>query len=157
MSELNVGDKAPDFCLQDPDRGEICLNELTGKWVVLYFYPKDNTKGCTMEALEFTAAEDDFKAKNATILGVSPDSLSSHSRFREKHDLTINLLSDSEKKTLEAYGVWQKKKLYGREYMGVVRSTFLIDLEGIIAYTWYNVKVPNHVDKVLEKLTELQG
>ena len=157
MSELNVGDKAPDFCLQDPDRGEICLNELVGKWVVLYFYPKDNTKGCTMEALEFTAAEDDFKAKNATILGVSPDSLSSHSRFREKHDLTINLLSDSEKKTLEAYGVWQKKKLYGREYMGVVRSTFLIDLEGIIAYTWYNVKVPNHVDKVLEKLTELQG
>ena len=157
MSELKVGDIAPDFCLEDPDRGKICLADHKGKWVVLYFYPKDNTKGCTLEALEFTAAEDDFKEKNAVILGVSPDSLKSHSNFRKKHELSINLLSDTEKETLEAYGVWQKKKMYGREYMGVVRSTFLIDSEGKIAHMWPKVRVAGHVDNVMEKLTELQG
>ena len=156
MSMLKIGDKAPDFCLEDPDRGEICLKDQTGKWVVLYFYPKDNTKGCTMEALEFTAAEDGFKKKNAIIMGVSPDSLKSHNRFREKHNLSINLLSDTGKGTLEAYGVWQQKKMYGREYMGVVRSTFLIDSEGKIAYMWPKVKVADHVDEVMKKLTELQ-
>ena len=157
MVELNIGDKAPDFCLDDPDKGEICLRDFTGKWVVLYFYPKDNTKGCTMEALEFTAAEDDFKAMNAVIIGVSPDSLNSHKRFREKHDLTINLLSDTEKKTLEAYGVWQKKKMYGREYMGVVRSTYLIDPESKVAYKWIGVRVSLHVEAVMKKLKELQS
>jgi len=157
MNELKIGDYAPNFCLKDPDRGEICLEDLKGQWVVLYFYPKDNTKGCTLEALEFTAAEDDFKEKSAVILGVSPDSLKSHSKFREKHELSINLLSDTEKETLEAYGVWQKKKMYGREYMGVVRSTFLIDTERKIAHIWPKVKVAGHVDNVLEKLKELQG
>ena len=157
MSKLKIGDNAPEFCLEDPDQGEICLNDLKGKWVVLYFYPKDNTKGCTLEALEFTAAEDDFKEKNAVILGVSPDSLKSHSNFRKKHELSINLLSDTEKETLEAYGVWQKKKMYGREYMGVVRSTFLIDSKGKITQIWPKVRVAGHVDNVLEKLTELQG
>ena len=157
MSEIKIGDKAPDFCLEDPDRGKICLTDLEGKWVVLYFYPKDNTKGCTLEALEFTAAEDEFKEKNAVILAVSPDSLKSHSNFREKHELSINLLSDSGKETLEAYGVWQKKKMYGREYMGVVRSTFIIDADGKIAHIWTKVKVAGHVDDVMEKLTELQG
>ena len=157
MSKLKIGDNAPEFCLEDPDKGEICLKDLKGKWVVLYFYPKDNTKGCTLEALEFTAAEDDFKEKNAVILGVSPDSLKSHSNFRKKHELSINLLSDTEKDTLEAYGVWQKKKMYGREYMGVVRSTFLIDSEGKIAHIWPKVRVAGHVDAVMEKLTELQG
>ncbi len=156
MSELKIGDMAPDFCLMDPDRGEICLRDQMGKWVVLYFYPKDNTKGCTLEALEFTAAEDEFKIKNAVILGVSPDSLRSHSNFREKHDLSINLLSDTGKKTLEEYGVWQKKKMYGREYMGVVRSTFLIDPKGMIAFIWSKVKVAGHVDDIMAKLTELQ-
>lgn len=154
---MKIGDRAPDFCLEDPDRGEICLRDQTGKWVVLYFYPKDNTKGCTLEALEFTAAEEDFKEKNAVIIGVSPDSLKSHSRFRERHNLSINLLSDTEKEALEAYGVWQKKKMYGREYMGVVRSTYLIDPEGKIAYMWPKVKVADHVDEVIEKLVELQG
>jgi peroxiredoxin Q/BCP len=154
---LEIGEKAPEFCLKDPDRGEMCLSNLKGKWVVLYFYPKDNTKGCTMEALEFTAAEDEFKAKNAVIIGVSPDSLKSHTNFRQKHDLSINLLSDTEKEVLEAYGVWQKKKMYGREYMGVVRSTYLIDAEGKIAYVWEKVKVAKHVDNVMEKLSELQG
>lgn len=157
MSTLNVGDKAPDFCLEDPDRGKMCLKDFEGKWVVLYFYPKDNTSGCTMEALEFTAAEDDFKAKNAVVIGVSPDSLKSHTKFRQKHDLSINLLSDTEKATLEVYGVWQTKKMYGREYMGVVRSTYLIDQEGKVAYIWLKVKVAGHADAVLGKLIELQG
>ena len=154
---LDVGEKAPGFCLEDPDRGEMCLKDLKGKWVVLYFYPKDNTKGCTMEALEFTAAEDEFKAKNAVIIGVSPDSLKSHTNFRQKHDLSINLLSDTEKEVLETYGVWQKKKMYGREYMGVVRSTYLIDMEGKVAFVWPKVRVKGHVDNVLEKLSEIQG
>ncbi|MCW4013177.1 MAG: peroxiredoxin [Candidatus Bathyarchaeota archaeon] len=154
---LDIGEKAPGFCLEDPDRGEMCLKDLKGKWVVLYFYPKDNTKGCTMEALEFTAAEDEFKAKNAVIIGVSPDSLKSHTNFRQKHELSINLLSDTEKEVLESYGVWQKKKMYGREYMGGVRSTYLIDPEGKIAHVWPKVKVAGHVDKVMEKLSELQG
>jgi peroxiredoxin Q/BCP len=143
--------------LEDPERGEICLKELVGKWVVLYFYPKDNTKGCTIEALEFTAAEDDFKAKNTIIIGVSADSLKSHKRFREKHNLSITLLSDIDKEALQAYGAWQLKKMYGREYMGIVRSTFLIDPDGKIAYIWPKVRVANHVDDVLEKLVELQG
>ena len=154
---LEIGEKAPGFCLKDPDRGEMCLKNLKGKWVVLYFYPKDNTKGCTMEALEFTAAEDEFKAKNAVIIGVSPDSLKSHTNFRQKHDLSINLLSDTEKEVLETYGVWQKKKMYGREYMGVVRSTYLIDMEGKVAFVWPKVRVKGHVDNVLEKLSEIQG
>jgi peroxiredoxin Q/BCP len=157
MIELMVGDPAPDFCLSDPDRGEICLRDQKGKWVVLYFYPKDNTKGCTMEALEFTAAEDDFKVKNAEILGVSADNLNSHTRFREKHNLSINLLSDTKKEVLQAYGAWQLKKMYGREYMGVMRSTYLIDPERKIAFIWPKVRVAGHVDKVMEKLVELQG
>jgi peroxiredoxin Q/BCP len=154
---IQIGDQAPDFCLEDPERGEICLKDLVGKWVVLYFYPKDNTKGCTLEALEFTAAEDDYKAKNTVIIGVSADSLKSHKRFREKHNLSITLLSDTEKEALQAYGAWQLKKMYGREYMGIVRSTFLIDPEGKIAYIWPKVRVAKHVDVVLEKLVELQG
>jgi peroxiredoxin Q/BCP len=154
---IKIGDKAPDFCLEDPEKGEICLSEQVGKWVVLYFYPKDNTKGCTIEALEFTAAEEDFKAKNAVIFGVSADSLKSHTRFREKHNLSITLLSDTEKEALQAYGAWQLKKMYGREYMGIVRSTFLIDPEGKIANIWPKVRVAGHVDSVMEKLIELQG
>jgi peroxiredoxin Q/BCP len=157
LTELKIGDQAPDFCLPDPERGEICLVDQRGKWVILYFYPKDNTKGCTLEALEFTAAEDEFKEKNAVILAASPDSLKSHTKFRDKHNLTINLLSDTEKDTLQAYGAWQLKKMYGREYMGVVRSTYIIDPEGTIAYIWPKVRVKGHVDTVMEKLVELQG
>jgi peroxiredoxin Q/BCP len=157
LTELKIGDQAPDFCLPDPERGEICLVDQRGKWVILYFYPKDNTKGCTLEALEFTAAEDDFKQKNAVILAASPDSLKSHTKFRDKHNLTINLLSDTEKDTLQAYGAWQLKKMYGREYMGVVRSTYIIDPDGTISYIWPKVRVKGHVDAVMEKLVELQG
>ncbi len=157
MTELKIGDKAPEFCLPDAERGRVCLKDHRGKWVALYFYPKDNTKGCTMEALEFTAAEDDFNAKGAVVIGVSPDSPESHTKFKEKHDLGITLLSDTEKEILTGYGVWQKKKMYGREYMGVVRSTYLIDPEGKIAYIWPKVKVAGHADAVMEKLVELQG
>ncbi len=157
MTELNIGDKAPEFCLPDAEKGQVYLKDHRGKWVVLYFYPKDNTKGCTMEALEFTAAEDDFNARGAIVLGVSPDSPESHTKFIEKHGLGITLLSDTEKEILTGYGVWQKKKMYGREYMRVVRSTFLIDPEGKIAYIWPKVKVAGHADAVMEKLVELQG
>ncbi len=157
MTELKIGDSAPDFCLSDPDRGEICLNDKRGEWVVLYFYPKDNTSGCTLEALEFSAAEDEFKVKNAIILAASPDSLRSHTKFRDNHSLTINLLSDPEKETLQAYGAWQLKKMYGREYMGVMRSTYIIDPEGKISHIWPKVKVNGHVEAVMEKLVELQG
>ena len=156
MTELKIGALAPDFCLSDPERGEICLSDQRGKWVILYFYPKDNTSGCTLEALEFTTAENEFKEKNAVILAASPDSLRSHTNFGEKHSLTINLLSDTEKKMLKEYGVWQLKKMYGREYMGVVRSTFIIDPDGKIAHFWPKVKVKGHVDAVITKLEELQ-
>ena len=157
MTELKIGDEAPGFCLPDAEKGQVCLKDHRGKWVVLYFYPKDNTKGCTMEALEFTVSEDDFNARGAVVIGVSPDSPESHTKFIEKHELSITLLSDTEKEILTGYGVWQKKKMYGREYMGVVRSTFLIDPEGKIAYIWPKVRVAGHADAVMEKLVELQG
>jgi peroxiredoxin Q/BCP len=156
MISLEIGDEAPEFCLQDSEMDETCLSDLKGKWVVLYFYPKDGTKGCTLEALEFTAAEDEFNENDAVILGVSPDSPESHKKFENKNDLTITLLSDQEKDVVENYGVWQKKKMFGREYMGVVRSTFLINPQGKIAYTWPKVRVDGHVDAVMEKLLELQ-
>ncbi len=155
--ELKIGDPAPQFCLPDALKGEVCLKDYKGKWVVLYFYPKDGTKGCTMEALYFTAAEDDFNAKGAEIIGVSPDTSESHTKFIDKNQLTLTLLSDTEKEILEKYGVWQLKKMYGREYMGVVRSTFLIDPEANIAHIWPKVRVKLHAEKVLEKLVELQG
>ncbi|MCW4049869.1 MAG: thioredoxin-dependent thiol peroxidase [Candidatus Bathyarchaeota archaeon] len=157
MTTLKIGDDAPEFCLPDAEKGEVCLKDLKGKWIVLYFYPKDNTKGCTLEALDFTAAEDEFNERGTVILGVSPDSPESHTKFIEKHELGITLLSDTEKKILESYGAWQLKKMYGREFMGVVRSTYLIDPEGKIAYIWPKVRVKEHADKVMAKLVELQG
>jgi len=155
--QIEIGSTAPDFYLPDQNGEETCLKKFRGSWVVIYFYPRDNTKGCTMEALEFTAAEDDFDAKGAVVLGVSPDSPESHTKFMEKHGLDITLLSDTEKEMLTGYGVWQKKKMYGREYMGVIRSTYLIDPDGRIAYVWPKVKVVGHADAVMEKLVELQG
>ncbi len=153
---MDVGIKAPDFCLKNADEKEICLKDFSSKWVVLYFYPKDNTPGCTTEALEFTAKKAEFDNRNAVVLGVSADSVKSHCNFRDKHHLSIELLSDPEKEVIQKYGVWQLKKQYGREYYGIVRSTFLIDPEGKIAAKWEKVKVKGHVDKVLEKLDELQ-
>ena len=157
MFELSIGSEAPNFCLPNQDGEEVCLEDHRGKWVVLYFYPKDNTKGCTLEALDFTLNKAALEAMGATVLGVSPDSVESHEGFCMKHNLTITLLSDTEHEVLKKYGVWQLKKMYGREFHGVVRSTFLIDPEGRIAHEWRKVSVDGHVDAVKEKLAELKG
>lgn len=154
---LNVGDTVVDFCLPNQDEEEICLRDIKGKWIVLYFYPKDNTPGCTTEACDFTAALPDFEGLNAVVLGVSPDSPKKHRNFIEKKDLKITLLSDEEKELCQMFSVWQLKKNYGREYMGVVRSTFIIDPDGKIAAKWEKVKVKGHVDEVKAKLEELQS
>ena len=154
---LEIGTKAPQFCLPNQDETEICLRDLSGKWIVLYFYPKDNTPGCTTEACDFTATKDEFESMDAVILGVSPDSPKKHRNFIEKKDLGITLLSDEDKQMLESYGVWQLKKMCGKEYMGVVRTTYIIDPDGNIAAGWEKVKVKGHVEAVKEKLKELQS
>jgi len=153
---LEIGAKAPEFCLPNQDETEICLRDLSGKWVVLYFYPKDNTPGCTTEACDFTEAMPDFEDLDAVILGVSPDSPKKHANFIEKKGLKITLLADEDKTLCEAYGVWQLKKNYGKEYMGVVRSTFIISPDGLIAAAWEKVRVKGHVEAVKAKLEELQ-
>lgn len=157
MASIVTGVLAPGFCLPDQDGEEVCLESLRGRWVVLYFYPKDNTKGCTLEAMDFTLNKDRIEGMGATVLGVSPDSVESHQGFCDRHGLTITLLSDPGHGVLEAYGVWQLKMRYGREFQGVVRSTFLLDPEGRIAHAWKRVKVADHVEAVIEKLAELQG
>jgi len=152
--DLETGQQAPAFCLPDSNGQSVCLKKLRGKWIVLYFYPKDNTSGCTLEAITFSEQIAQFESLNAVILGVSPDSQKSHCNFRDKHDLKVTLLSDSEKNVLQQYGVWVKKSMYGREYMGVERSTFLIDPDGKIAEVWKKVKVKGHIEAVLETLKE---
>ncbi len=152
---LEIGNKAPEFCLPNQDEAEICLRDFKGKWVVLYFYPKDNTPGCTTEACDFTASLPDFSALNAVILGVSPDSPKKHRNFIEKKELKITLLADEEKEVANLYGVWRMKKNYGREYMGIVRSTFLINPDGNIAKIWNNVRVKEHALRVKEELVNL--
>lgn len=153
---LEVGQKAPEFATPN-QRGEISkLADFAGQWLVLYFYPKDNTPGCSTEAIDFTALSPQFQQLNAVILGVSPDSEKSHCRFIEKHNLTIQLLSDPDHQLAEIYQVWGLKKFMGKEYMGIKRSTFLIDTQGNIAYIWSNVKVKAHAEAVLKKLEELQ-
>lgn len=154
---LEVGNIAPEFCLPNQDEVEICTRDLKGKWIVLYFYPKDNTPGCTTEACEFTEAEPQFEALNAVILGVSADSPKKHRNFIEKQSLEITLLSDESTQMMQEYGVWQLKKNYGKEYMGIVRTTFILDPQGKIAAVWNNVRVKEHVEKVREKLAELQA
>jgi peroxiredoxin Q/BCP len=154
---LKVGDKVPDFCLPNQDEEEICLRDIKGKWIVLYFYPKDNTPGCTTEACEFTEAEPDFSKLDAIILGVSPDSPKKHRNFIEKKELGITLLSDEDKEVCNLFGVWQLKKMCGREYMGVVRSTFIINPDGYIDASWEKVRVKGHVEAVKAKLEELRG
>jgi len=154
---LEVGNKAPEFCLPNQDDVEICSRDLKGKWIVLYFYPKDNTPGCTTEACEFTEAEPQFDDLNAIILGVSADSTKKHRNFIEKQELGITLLSDESTEMMQEFGVWQMKKNYGREYMGIVRTTFIIDPKGTIQAVWNNVRVKEHVAKVQQKLHELQS
>jgi len=149
---IKVGVKAPEFCLSDQNNKKICLKDFKGKWLVLYFYPKDNTSGCTKEAVDFSEHLKDFKEMDAAIIGISPDSTKSHSNFINKHDLKIVLLSDTEHNVLRKYGVWQKKKMYGREYYGVVRTTFIINPQGKIAHKWEKVKVNNHITDVKQTL-----
>ncbi len=153
---VKVGDKAPDFCLMSQDHKEVCLKDFSGKRVVLYVYVKDNTKGCTAESINFSNASKDFEKLGAKVIGVSPDSPKSHSGFAQKQKLNLTLLSDPEHKMLKAYGVWSKKKMYGKEYMGVIRSTFIINPEGKIAAIWPNVRVAGHVEEVIQKLGELK-
>ncbi len=148
---------APQFTLMNQDDEPVSLKQFSGKWVVLYFYPKDNTSGCTREAVGFTEALDEFGELDAVILGVSPDSTASHRKFIDKHDLKVTLLSDPEKEVLQAYGAFGEKKNYGKTTMGVIRSTFLIDPEGIVRESWKNVRVNGHVEKVRDKLKSLRG
>lgn len=155
-STLEVGHKAPDFTLSDQNGNPVSLDSFRGIWVILYFYPKDNTPGCTIEAVNFSAAKQAFKKLNTVILGISPDSVKSHTGFCTKQNLSICLLSDPDRQAIEQYGVWQLKQMYGREYFGVARSTFIINPEGVIRAVWRNVDVKNHVKEVNEKLIELQ-
>jgi peroxiredoxin Q/BCP len=155
MTMLNTGDKAPAFTGVTDGDGKISLKDLKGRKVVLYFYPKDMTPGCTTEAQGFRDAIGDFEKTNAVVIGVSKDSVKRHDNFKAKHDLPFTLISDEDGKICEAYGVWQMKKNYGREYMGIVRSTFLIDEKGKIAEIWSNLRVKGHVDKVLEAAQSL--
>jgi peroxiredoxin Q/BCP len=151
---LNEGDKAPDFDLPT-DTGRVSLAGLKGKTVVLFFYPKDDTPGCTTESVGFSQAKADFEAAGAVVVGVSKDTAAKHGKFRAKHGLTVELGSDADGDVIERYGAWVEKKLYGREYMGIDRSTFLIDGEGVIRRVWRKVKVPGHVQQVLEAVRAL--
>jgi peroxiredoxin Q/BCP len=149
------GDKAPDFELPADSEERLKLSRLKGKPVVLYFYPKDDTSGCTAEAKDFTRLAPDFRKAGVAVIGVSPDSVESHRKFRQKHDLEVRLAADTDKAVAMAYGVWVEKSMYGRRYMGVERSTFLIDRQGRIARSWRKVKVPGHAAEVLAAAKDL--
>ena len=155
MSELAVGGAAPDFDLDGDGGSRICLSGLRGSPVVVYFYPKDDTPGCTKEAIAFSGLEAEFAAIDTKIIGISPDTAAKHDKFKAKHDLTVSLASDPEKETCEAYGVWVEKSMYGKKYMGVERSTFLVDADGKLAQIWRKVKVPGHAEAVLEAARNL--
>ena len=151
MSDLlNPGDKAPDFTLPTDGGGSIALKKLKGKNVVLYFYPKDDTSGCTKEAIAFNGLKAKFAKANTEIIGISADSVASHDKFKAKYDLAFTLASDEKKDMLSAYGVWVEKSMYGRKYMGIERTTFLIDEKGKIREIWRKVKVPGHAEAVLD-------
>lgn len=149
-SSVDVGDDAPDFSLPTDGGGELSLGDLKGKSVVLYFYPKDDTPGCTKEAIDFTAHQAEFDKIDARVVGVSPDNAAKHDKFKAKHNLSVTLVADEEQSLCEAYGVWVEKNMYGRKYMGVERSTFLIDPQGKIARVWRKVKVKEHASQVLD-------
>ncbi|WNY25761.1 thioredoxin-dependent thiol peroxidase [Methanolapillus millepedarum] len=151
-SSIKEGDGVPNVCLPNQESKKTCLTDFLGKWVVFYFYPKDNTGGCTKEAVSFSEKKDDFERENAAIIGVSKDSVASHQKFTEKRELKIILLSDEELTANIAFDVWRLKKFMGKENMGTVRTTFLINPDGKIAKIWNNVKVDGHVEAVLEEL-----
>ena len=150
-----VGDKAPAFSMPADDGSTVALKDLKGKTVILYFYPKDDTSGCTKEACDFTGSMPNFSKAKATVIGVSKDSVASHQKFIKKHKLKVALGADEDGKVCEAYGTWVEKSMYGRKYMGIERSTFLIDGKGVIRAEWRKVKVPGHVDEVLAAVKAL--
>jgi peroxiredoxin Q/BCP len=156
METLKIGNKALEFCLPDENDKIFCLNKNLGKWIILYFYPKDNTSGCTLEAINFSKNINVFKEMNTIVIGISPDSPKSHCLFRDKHELKIILLSDTNHEVLKKYGVWVLKKMYSKKYFGVERSTFIIDPVGKIVSIWRKVKVQDHVKMVEEELHKLQ-
>ncbi len=153
---LSDGDAAPDFTLPADDGGSLSLEDVRGRPVVLYFYPKDDTSGCTAEAKDFTALARQFEAEGALVVGISPDSASCHRAFKEKHSLSVRLAADEDKSVCKAFGTWVEKSMYGRKYMGVERSTFLIDGSGRIARSWRKVKVPGHAEEVLSAVRSLK-
>jgi peroxiredoxin Q/BCP len=156
-SMVEDGSKAPDFELPDAQGRAVRLSKLKGRPVVVYFYPKDDTSGCTAEAKDFSCLIDEFRQAGAEVIGISPDSPASHAKFRDKYNLGVRLLSDEERTTAEAYGVWVEKSMYGRKYMGVERATFLVDSSGKVARSWRKVKVPGHAEEVLEAVKGLKS
>lgn len=157
MTYAVLGTPVPQVCLLDNKGNQFCLADTKGKWTVLYFYPRDHTPGCTIEAKEFSDQIERFQKHNVKVFGISPDTVASHNKFAKKHKLKVTLLSDPGKKFIESFGVWIKKKMYGREYLGVERSTFLIDPEGNLKQEWRNVNPVGHARVVLEKIRELSN
>jgi thioredoxin-dependent peroxiredoxin len=155
MARPDIGQDAPDFELPRDGGGTVALSSLKGQTVVLYFYPKDDTSGCTTEAIDFSALKEEFEKAGATIIGLSPDSAKSHDKFKAKHALGVALASDEDKTTLEAYGVWVEKSMYGKTYMGVERTTILVGQDGKVRRVWSKVKVPGHARDVLEAVKSL--
>jgi thioredoxin-dependent peroxiredoxin len=151
-----IGQTAPEFSISNQEGKQISLKDFKGQWIILYFYPKDDTPGCTTEAKDFTDLSEEFTELGATILGISPDTEKTHCKFIDKHKLSITLLSDSEHQVIEIYGAWRLKKFMGKEYMGVARCTFLINPNQEIAFFWNNVRVKEHAQKVLTKLKKLK-
>ena len=154
---LQIGDAAPDFTLPDQNGDPISLASLRGKKVVLYFYPKDDTPGCTKEAIGFSEERAAFEAQNALVVGVSRDTVQKHDKFISKHDLRIPLISDEDGRLCEAFGTWVEKSMYGKPYMGIERATFLISPDGKLLHIWRKVKVPGHVEEVLAQLQSLKS
>ncbi len=152
---VNPGDTAPDFTMPTDGGGTVTLSELSGRKVVLYFYPKDDTPGCTKEASGFRDTMPDFSALGAEVIGVSKDTVASHDRFKAKYGLNFRLACDADGKVCEGYGVWAEKSMYGRKYMGIERATFLIDGAGVVRRVWRKVKVPGHVEEVLQAIRAL--
>lgn len=152
MAYLETNAQAIDFCLKNQDGKDVKLSDFKGKKVVLYFYPKDNTPGCTMEANDFKNKIEEFRAKNTEVIGVSKDSVKSHNNFACKYELPFSILSDENLEMLEAYGVWQEKSMCGKKYMGIVRTTYIIDEDGKVLHAIKVSKVPGHVEKVLQLL-----
>lgn len=155
MALLTIGDAAPDFDLPSDGKQAIRLSALCGKPVVLYFYPSDGSETCTAEAIEFSRLMPAFKRLDAAVVGISPDSAASHGKFRRKHGLKVGLAADEDRATIEGYGVWADKVLFGRRYMGVERSTFLIDAEGRISRIWRKVRIKGHAEAVLDAVKAL--